>query len=34
MKTFATAKVFFTFLILKHIKIKKTLEKLHKKLKI
>lgn len=30
MKTFATAKVFFTFLILKHIKIKKTLEKLHK----
>ena len=28
MKTFATAKVFFTFLILKHIEIKKTLENL------
>ena len=28
MKTFATVKVFFTFLIIKYTKIKKTLEKL------
>lgn len=34
MKTFATAKVFFMFLILKYIKIKKTLEKITSKLKI